>query len=101
MEFNPEQLQLFLIKFLQDSLGFEKIPVIVADTTPFVAPPGTFIYAIKAKGAALVFSAAKDIASADVSLLNITQDDIEYFPLSQFTLMSGTAYVYTANIIKP
>lgn len=102
MEFNAQQLQLFLIKLIEDSFGFERIPQIVLNTTPFVAPTGTFIYAIKAKGSSLVFSAAKDTQDTpqDVVLLDISQDDIEFFPLSQFTLTSGKAYVYLANIIK-
>lgn len=78
----------------QNNFGSQRVPIIVADTTPYVAPAGYFVACIKAKGGDVAFTAATATDGSTPSLSPITEDDVEYFPLTGFTLASGTAYVY-------
>lgn len=78
----------------QNNFGSQTVPVIVANTDPYTPPTGYFIAAIKAKGGDVAFTAATATDGSTPSLSPITEDDVEYFPLTGFTLASGTAYVY-------
>lgn len=98
---NIEGINNKLIWQSQMEFGSLITPVLVASGVAYAAPAGTFIYAIKAKGGDLTFSAATAVNTTTPALLPLIEDDIEYFPLLSFTQTGGTAYVYLQNLKTP
>jgi hypothetical protein len=93
--FNLEQQIRLLIKTLQMGLGYEQIPLVVADTESYTAPSGSFFYAVKAINGDAVINAANDINGNEVLVsYTIKEGDELKFPLSQIELTSGVAIVY-------
>lgn len=79
-------------------LGYANQFVIILDTTPYVCNSGEIIIAIKAKDSDVVYSAAVAMdGTTSVTLLNTTQNDIDFVSLSSVTLASGKAYLYLAT----
>jgi len=93
--FNLEQQIRLLIKTLQMGLGYEQIPLIIADEDLHTAPSGSFFYCIKAMNGDVVISRADDINGNEVLVDYTIKDGDELkFPLSEITLSSGNAIVY-------
>lgn len=93
--FNLEQQIRLLIKTLQMGLGYEQIPLIIADTATYTAPSGSFFYTVKAMNGDAVINTATDINGVTVLATYTIKDGDELkFPLSEITLSSGNAIVY-------
>jgi len=93
--FNLEQQIRLLIKTLQMGLGYEQIPLIIADEDPHTAPSGSFFYCIKAMNGDAVINTATDINGATVlATYTVKEGDELKFPLSTIRLTSGRAIVY-------
>ena len=93
--FNLEQQIRLLIKTLQMGLGYEQIPLIIADTSTYTAPSGSFFYTVKAMNGDAVINTATDINGATVLATYTIKDGDELkFPLSTIRLTSGNAIVY-------
>ena len=93
--FNLEQQIRLLIKTIQMGLGYEQIPLVIADTATYTAPSGSFFYAVKAMNGDAVINTATDINGATVlATYKIIDGDELKFPLSSIKLTSGNAIVY-------
>lgn len=95
MQYNLEALVRLTEKTVQDSYGYNIVPLVITTTT--TAATGEFIYAVKAIDGDAVITSAVDINGATVSGLagvTIKQGDILQFPLNTITLTSGKLVVY-------
>jgi len=76
-------------------LGYEQVPLIVADTATYTAPSGSFFYAVKAMNGDAVINTATDINGNTVLATYIIKDGDELkFPLATIKLTSGKIIVY-------
>ncbi len=93
--YNLEQQIRLLVKTLQMGLGYEQVPLIIADTATYTAPSGSFFYAIKAMNGDAVINTATDINGATVLTSYTIKDGDELkFPLSSIRLTSGRLIAY-------
>jgi len=93
--YNLEQQIRLLVKTLQMGLGYEQVPLIVADTATYTAPSGSFFYAVKAMNGDAVINTATDINGNTVLATYIIKDGDELkFPLATIKLTSGKIIVY-------
>ena len=93
--FNLEQQIRLLIKTLQMGLGYEQIPLIIADTATYTAPSGSFFYAVKAMNGDAVINTATDINGATVLATYTVKDGDELkFTLATIKLTSGKLIIY-------
>lgn len=93
--FSLEQQIRLLIKTLQMGLGYEQVPLIVADTATYTAPSGSFFYAVKAMNGDAVINTATDINGNTVLATYTIKDGDELkFPLATIKLTSGKIIVY-------
>jgi hypothetical protein len=93
--FSLEQQIRLLVKTLQMGLGYEQTPLVIEDTETYVAPSGSFFYAVKAMNGDVVIAEALDInGNVILSGYTVKDGDELKFPLSAISLTSGNAIVY-------
>lgn len=99
--FSLEQQIRLLIKTLQMGLGYEQVPLVIADTATYTAPSGSFFYAVKAMNGDAVINTATDINGTTVLASFTVKDGDELkFPLATIRLTSGKLIIYKGVTIS-
>ena len=87
-------------KSIMMSYGYQIMPIDVDQATTYNASSGSFFYALKAINGDAIIDTATDLqGNAVLGNVTITEGDIVYFPISEFTLGSGRVIAYSALLL--
>ena len=97
---NIASLNKLMLKSIMMSYGYQIMPIDVDQATTYNSSSGSFFYALKAINGDVRIDSATDLQGNTVlSGIEITQGDIIYFPLSEFTLDTGRVIAYKALLL--